>query len=171
VGTRELNRAVSRNPERFPEDFAFKLTLAETKALMFQPGTSKPGRGGTRKPATVFTEQGVAMLASVLRSSRAVAVSVAIVRAFVRLRDLLTGNRELASKVTELERKLATHDGAIRELFAAIRQLLAPPMPARRREMGFHTQLLPSPSRDQSKPTSPSRGDGARGRRATKGSS
>lgn len=92
------------------------------------------------------------MLASVLRSPRAVAVSVAIVRAFVSLRDLLSGNRELAAKVTELERKLATHDGAIRELFTAIRQLLAPPTPAEKREMGFHTRLLPPlPSRPRAK--------------------
>lgn len=154
VGTRELNRAVLRNVERFPDDFAFKLTLAETRALMFQLGTSKPGRGGSRKPATVFTEQGVAMLASVLRSPRAVAVSIAIVRAFVRLRDLLSGNRELAAKVAEFERKLATHDGAIRELFGAIRQLLAPPTPTEKREIGFHTGLLPAaPSRSKPKPS------------------
>ncbi len=147
VGTRELNRAVSRNPDRFPDDFAFKLSLEETRALMFQVGTSKAGRGGTRKAATVFTEQGVTMLASVLRSDRAVAVSVAIVRAFVRLRDMLAGNRELTAKVTELERKFSAHDGAIRELFAAIRQLLAPPPAASKREMGFHTQLLPRPGK------------------------
>jgi hypothetical protein len=163
VGTRDLNKAVARNPDRFPEDFAFKLTLEETralifqtgipisdepkgKALMFQPGTSKAGRGGTRKPATVFTEQGVAMLASVLHSPRAVLMSVAIVRAFVRLRDLLAGNRQLAAKLAELENKLSVHDGAIRELFAAIRQLLAPPA-RRHREIGFHTRLLPAPRR------------------------
>lgn len=152
VGTRELNRAVIRNFDRFPEDFAFKLTLAETQALMFQPGTSKPGRGGTRKPATVFTEQGVAMLASVLRSPRAVTVSVAIIRAFVHLRELLAGNRDLAVKLTELERKLANHDGAIRELFAAIRQLLAPTKPSKRREIGFHTRLLATSTPAAEKP-------------------
>lgn len=146
VGTRDLNKAVARNPARFPEDFAFKLTLEETKALMFQPGTSKPGRGGTRKPATVFTEQGVAMLASVLRSPRAVLISVAIVRAFVRLRELLAGNRQLAAKLAALEGRLAIHDGAIRELFAAIRQLLAPP-PRGHREIGFHTRLLQTPKK------------------------
>jgi hypothetical protein len=160
VTTFNLNKAVARNPDRFPEDFAFKLTLEETralifqtgisrpdepreKALMFQPGTSKPGHGGVRKPATVFTEQGVAMLASVLRSPRAVLISVAIVRAFVRLRELLAGNRQLAAKLAELEGKLSIHDGAIRELFAAIRQLLAPPSRSHR-EIGFHTRLLPT---------------------------
>jgi hypothetical protein len=91
VGTRDLNKAVTRNLDRFPDDFAFMLTLAETQALMFQFETSNVGRGGVRKPARVFTEQGVAMLASVLRSSRAAIVSVAIVRAFVRLRELLAG--------------------------------------------------------------------------------
>jgi hypothetical protein len=160
VTTSNLNKAVARNPDRFPEDFAFKLTLEETralifqtgisrpdepreKALMFQPGTSKPGRGGVRKPATVFSEQGVAMLASVLHSPRAVLVSVAIVRAFVRLRELLAGNRQLAAKLAGLEGKLAIHDGAIRELFAAIRELLAPPS-RKHREIGFHTRLLPT---------------------------
>jgi hypothetical protein len=120
VGTREFNRAITRNPARPPDDFAFKLTMVETRALMFQLGTSKLGRGGTRKPARVFTEQGVAMLASVLDSLRAVDVTVAIVRAFVRLRVMLAGNRELGAKFAELERKLATHDGAIREPLAAI---------------------------------------------------
>ena len=154
VTTFNLNKAVARNPDRFPDDFAFRLTREESAALKFQSGISKPGRGGSRKPATVFTEQGVAMLASVLRSLRAVAVSVAIVRAFVHLRDLLTGNRELAAKVAALERKLATHDGAIRELFDAIRQLLAPTLPTDKREIGFHTRLLPAaPARPKSKPS------------------
>jgi hypothetical protein len=144
VGTRELNRATTRNPARFPDDFAFKLTMSETRALMFQLGTSKLGRGGTRKPARVFTEQGVAMLASVLRSPRAVDVSVAIVRAFVRLREMLAGNRELGSKVAELERKLSTHDGAIRELFAAIRALLSEPRTSPRREIGFYSSRAPT---------------------------
>lgn len=89
AGTRDLNKAVGRNLDRFPQNFAFMLTLAETRALMFQPGTSKSGRGGVRKPARAFTEQGVAMLASVLRSTRAVAVSIAIVRAFVHMREVL----------------------------------------------------------------------------------
>jgi hypothetical protein len=153
VGTRDLNKAVSRNLARFPEDFAFVLTLEETRALMFQagtsksdaglrfqPGISKPGRGGTRKPARVFTEQGVAMLASVLRSRRAILVSVALVRAFVQLREMLSSHRELAAKLEELEQRLAGHDHAIRNLFETIRQLLEPPA-APRREMGFHTGM------------------------------
>jgi hypothetical protein len=138
VGTRDLNKAVSRNLDRFPEDFAFMLTLEETKTLMFQLGTSKPGRGGVRKPARVFTEQGVAMLASVLRSARAVVVSVAIVRAFVQLRELLATHRELAAKLAQLERKLEGHDTAIGNLFEAIRQLLGAGEPEHKRKIGFH---------------------------------
>jgi hypothetical protein len=154
VATRDLNKAVTRNPGRFPEDFAFSLTREETQNLMFQDGTSSfqptnqetvakgkaSDHGGTRKPARVFTEQGVAMLASVLRSPRAVTVSVALVRAFVQLRELLATHRDLAGKLGELERKLAGHDHAIRNLFETIRQLLEPPgKPAG--EMGFHTLL------------------------------
>jgi hypothetical protein len=138
VGTRDLNKAVARNLDRFPEDFAFMLTLEETRALMFQAGTSKSGRGGVRKPARVFTEQGVAMLAGVLRSPRAVAMSITIVRAFVQIRELLAQHRQLAGKLTELERKLQGHDHAIANLFEAIRQLLAPDGPRHRRKIGFH---------------------------------
>ena len=158
VGTRDLNKAVNRNIDRFPGDFAFLLTLEETRNLMFQAGTSslqpaepqvlnkiKGTYGGRRKPAMVFTEQGVAMLASVLRSSRAVVVSVALVRAFVQLRELLTTHRELAVKLGELERKLAGHDHAIRNLFETIRQLLEQPDHPTK-EMGFHT-LLKKPKR------------------------
>lgn len=153
VGTRDLNKAVNRNLDRFPEDFSFMLTREETRGLMFQSGTSsvqepaakdlaktKAGSGGTRKPARVFTEQGVAMLASVLRSPRAVVVSVALVRAFVQLRELLNTHRELAAKLGELERKLAGHDHAIRNLFETIRQLLEP-AETPGKEMGFHTLI------------------------------
>ena len=153
VTTFNLNKAVGRNVDRFPEDFAFVLTLEEMRNLIFQSGISssqaaggedlrktKRSYGGRRKPARAFTEQGVAMLASVLRSPRAVVVSVALVRAFAQLRELLTTHRELATKLTELERKLSGHDHAIRNLFETIRQLLEPPeRPAR--EMGFHTLL------------------------------
>ncbi len=127
VTTFNLNKAVSRNRDRFPEDFAFKLTSEETKALIFQSGISKPSHGGSRKPATVFTEQGVAMLASVLRSPRAVAMSVAIVRAFVAVREMLVGNQQLSAKLAELEHRLESHDESIGNLFEAIRQLLASP--------------------------------------------
>lgn len=154
VTTSNLNKAVTRNLERFPDDFSFHLTSVEVQNLKFQFGISSTdknsakhgvrsngGHGGSRKPPRVFTEQGVAMLASVLRSKRAATVNVAIVRAFVRLREMLAGNRELAGKLSELERKIATHDGAIRELFDAIRQLLLPAEPGAKREIGFHAVL------------------------------
>jgi hypothetical protein len=151
VTTFNLNKAVARNRDRFPGDFAFKLTMRETKALIFRTGISRSGHGGARKPATVFTEQGVAMLAGVLRSPRAVAVSIAIVRAFVRLRELLAGHRQLAVKLAELEKKLEGHDAAIANLFEAMRLLLVPPAPVPRREIGFHTRLLPEPKQGRSK--------------------
>jgi hypothetical protein len=138
VGTRDLNKAVSRNDVRFPSDFAFILTPDETRHLMFQLGTSSSRHGGRRKPATVFTEQGVAMLASVLRSPRAITMSIAIVRAFVQLRELISTHQVLAGKLTELERRLEGHDSAIADLFTAIRQLLASPAPKHHRRIGFH---------------------------------
>ena len=157
VKTFNLNKAVGRNTARFPDDFSFRLDAAEARHLPFQFGISSEKRpnserlmgrhGGRRNSPRVFTEQGVAMLASVLRSPRAVAVSVAIVRAFVRLRELLAENRELAAKMAELERKLASHDGAIHELFDAIQQLFTPPAPEEKRELGFHTRLLPPPGK------------------------
>lgn len=106
---------------------------------MFQIGTSRAtSHGGVRKPARVFTEQGVAMLASVLRGERATAVSIAIVRAFVQLRELLATHRELAAKLGLLERKLEGHDAAIANLCEAIRQLLGAGAPAHKRKIGFH---------------------------------
>jgi hypothetical protein len=96
VETSALNRAVKRNPERFPVDFVFHLTAEEYQSLIFQFGISNTGRGGRRKPTSAYTEQGVAMLSSVLRSERAVQVNIAIMRAFVSLRGLLLSNSELA---------------------------------------------------------------------------
>jgi ORF6N domain. len=150
IATRELNKAVTRNLERFPDDFAFHLTPEEFENLMFQSGTSShqaagsqrienspTAHGGRRKPPRVFTEQGVAMLASVLRSPRAVAMSVAIVRAFVQLREMLASHRQLAGKLAELEQRLEGHDEAIGNLFEAIRQLVTPDAPTHGRRMGF----------------------------------
>ena len=135
VSTKNLNKAVSRNLDRFPADFMFQLKEQEFINLKFQFGTSS--WGGTRKPPRAFTEQGVAMLSSVLRSKRAVQVNIAIMRAFVRLRQVLSSNKELASKLAELERKLESHDGQIRSLFEAIRRLMAPDQP--RPRIGFRT--------------------------------
>jgi hypothetical protein len=106
--------------------------------LMFQTGTSSSAHGGQRKPPTVFTEQGVAMVATVLRSPRAAKVSVALIRAFVQLREMLSSHRELGAKLVELETKLEGHDAAIGNLFEAIRQLLASPEPDHGRKIGFN---------------------------------
>lgn len=145
VETKALNRAVKRNTDRFPEDFMFQLTLKETEILRYQFGTSnlrsqsvisKEGRGGRRYLPYAFTEQGVAMLSGVLSSRRAVRVNVAIMRAFVRLRQMLATHAQLAQKLAELERKIEGHDQQIRSIFEAIRQLMAPSVPPRRR-IGF----------------------------------
>ena len=137
--THRLNEQVQRNAGRFPEDFAFQLTRQEFATLISQIAISKKGRGGRRKMPWVFTEHGAIMLASVLNSPVAVQASVRVVRAFVRLREVLASNRELAQTLAELERKFEGHDDAIRNLFEAIRQLLAPPEP-KRRGIGFHVR-------------------------------
>ena len=126
VATSHLNRAVRRNRKRFPEDFMFKLTQKEAKNLICQIGISSVYHGGRRFLPSVFTEQGVAMLSSVLKSQRAIDVNIAIMRAFVRLRELLSSNAELARKLDELEMK---YDAQFRVVFDAIRQLMTPPGP------------------------------------------
>ena len=149
VPTKALNQAVKRNADRFPEDFIFKLTREEFEALRSQIVTSKPrpGRGGRRYLAYAFTEHGAIMAANVLNSERAVAMSVYVVRAFIRLREVFAGNRVLAKKLADLERKLTArldiHEGAILQLFAEIRNLLSPPPPQpepKRRRIGFGHQ-------------------------------
>ncbi len=136
VETKVLNQAVKRNLSRFPEDFMFQLTMEETGNLRSQIVTSKTEHGGRRYLPYVFTEQGVAMLSSVLRSERAVQVNIAIMRAFVKLRELMTTHRELSDKITALERKYDAHDEQIRKIFEAIRLLLTPPTKAKR-PVGF----------------------------------
>jgi hypothetical protein len=137
VEAKVLNQAVSRNLDRFPEDFCFQLSPMESRNLKSQSVTSSLQHGGARKIRRVFTEQGVAMLASVLRSRRAGAMSIAIIRAFVQLRELLATHLELATKLAELEHRLEGHDSAIANLFEAIRQLLASPEPEHARKIGF----------------------------------
>ncbi len=136
VTTGNLNKAVRRNRERFPTDFMFQLTAEETKSLIFQFGISK-GRGGRRHFPYAFTEQGVAMLSSVLNSERAVKVNIAIMRAFVKLRRILETSRDLARKFSELERQVGKQDEEIAGIIEAIRQLMAPAEKPRR-EIGFH---------------------------------
>ncbi len=138
VQTKNLNKAVKRNAERFPADFMFQLTPEELRTLRFQFGTSK-ARGGLRYRPYAFTEQGVAMLSSVLKSDRAIKVNVAIMRTFVKLRQMLDTNRELAQKFSELQRRVGKHDDEIAVILEVIRQLMAPPEKPRR-EIGFHVR-------------------------------
>jgi len=133
VMTRRLNEAVRRNVARFPEDFMFRLTTEEYISLMSQIATSKPGRGGRRKLPYAFTEQGVAMLSSVLNSDRAIQVNITIMRVFVQIRRLLVSHEKLARKVDALEKK---YDSQFRGVFDAIRALMEPPKTPRRR-IGF----------------------------------
>jgi ORF6N domain len=132
VETRALLQAVKRNPERFPPDFMFELSAVEWTNLRSQSVTSKSGRGGRRYAPYAFTEQGVAMLSSVLNSDRAIAVNIEIMRSFVRIRALLEADRSLARKFDRLQQKLASHDEAIVGILAAIRQLMIPAQPKRR---------------------------------------
>lgn len=137
VPTFRLNEQVKRNLDRFPKDFMFLLTPQEVSNLRSQFAISSLGHGGKRYLPYAFTEQGVAMLSSVLRSKRAVQVNIVIMRAFVKLRQILAGNKELAEKLSQLERKLEGHDEQIHALFEAIRQLMMPPKPSRKR-IGFY---------------------------------
>jgi ORF6N domain len=134
VAVKLLNQAVKRNRSRFPEDFMFQLTAEEVDSLRSHFVTLKAGRGRHRKYRSfAFTEQGVAMLSSVLRSKRAVQVNIEIMRAFVRLRQMLASNAELARKLDALERK---YDAQFKVVFDAIRQLMTPPEP-NKRKIGF----------------------------------
>ena len=139
VTSGRLNEAVKRNRGRFPIDFMFQLTKPEFENLTSQIAISSSGWGGRRHPPFAFTEQGVAMLSSVLRSTRAVQVNITIIRTFVQLRELAATHKELATKLTELERKVAGHDGHIRSLFEAIRQLMSAPSSSERR-IGFEVK-------------------------------
>lgn len=138
VSTKQLNQQFKRNRGRFPEDFAFQLTNSEFTRLRSQIVTSKT-RGGRRYLPWVFTEHGALMLASVLNSEVAIQASVRVVRAFVRLREMVAANADLANKLKELERRLDSHDEAIVELFATLRRLLEPE-PKPKREIGFHVR-------------------------------
>jgi ORF6N domain len=137
VTTGNLNLAVRRNAARFPSDFMFQIPASEIEALRSSsPSLSGGGRGGRRKPATAFTEQGVAMLSSVLRSPRAIQVNIEIMRAFVRLRHLLATNADLARRLDEME---ATYDRQFRVVFQTLRQLMTEPEPPPPAPLGFQT--------------------------------
>jgi len=135
VETKALKRAVRRNKGRFPDDFMFVLTNQEYYSLRCQIGTLKRGKHSKYLPYA-FSEQGVAMLSSVLHSNRAVKVNIAIMRAFVRLREIIGAHKDLMNKLEDLERKFESHDVQIHRIFEAIRQLMEPEQKPRRR-IGF----------------------------------
>ncbi|MBL8633275.1 MAG: ORF6N domain-containing protein [Myxococcales bacterium] len=137
VETKALNQAVRRNIERFPDDFMFQLTSDEAIGLRSQTVTLKTGRGQHRKYLPfAFTEQGIAMLSSVLKSPRAIQVNIEIMRAFVRLRQMVTSNADLARKLNALERK---YDGQFKIVFAAIREFTEPIPKKKGRPIGFRS--------------------------------
>ena len=150
VTTKRLNQQFTRNRKRFPLDFAFQLKAGEFTNLRSQIATSSSGlrlqfatsnrRGGRRYLPWVFTEHGAIMLASVLNSDVAVQASVRVVRAFIKLREMVAANAQLASKLEELERRLDSHDEAIVDLFAVLKRLLESPEPKTKREIGFHVR-------------------------------
>jgi len=143
VETKRLIEQVKRNLDRFPEDFMFQLRKDEAAALRSQIATSNAGRGGRRYAPYVFTEQGVAMLSSVLRSKTAVAVNIEIMRAFVELRRVAGSFRELQERLDQMEldigARLSEHDEQLRQIFEALRRLIAPPPPAKR-PVGFRVR-------------------------------
>lgn len=137
VDVKQLKRQVRRNKDRFPKDFLFELSIEEQRSLRYQFGTLKRG-AHSKYRSYAFTEQGVAMLSSVLGSKRAIQVNIAIMRAFVKLRQLAAGHKDLAIKLEQLERKVGGHDEQIRSLFEAIRRLMEPPA-SKSRRIGFST--------------------------------
>jgi hypothetical protein len=139
VGTKALIQAVSRNRNRFPSDFMFQLSFQEFSALRSQIVTAK-GRGGRRTPPYVFTEHGVAMLSSVLRSENAVEINIHVVRTFVRLRQLIASHAGLAEKLEHLEQK---YDGQFRVVFDAIRKLMSDTAVPAKRQIGFGREQEP----------------------------
>jgi hypothetical protein len=133
VSTKRLNEQVRRNRSRFPGDFMFQLTREEVRSLRSQFATSKKGRGGRRYAPLVFTEQGIAMLSTVLNSERAIQVNIEIMRAFVRLREMIATHKDLARKLEVLEKR---YDAQFKVVFDAIRELMAWPEP-KKRKIGF----------------------------------
>jgi hypothetical protein len=148
VTTARLNQQVRRNRQRFPADFVFVLTTQENASLMLRFATSKSGHGGRRKPMLAFTEHGAIMAATVLNSTAAVEMSIYVVRAFLKSRELLASNVELAKRLDELEarivKRLGAHDRTIAGILAAVRQLTSPPS-SKRRTIGFTGNLEEEP--------------------------
>ncbi len=150
VANKVLNQAVERNAKRFPPDFSYFLTEHEVANLKSQIVTSSLGHGGRRKPPRVFTEEGVAMLSSVLRSETAVRVNIAIMRAFVRLRRLLATPGDLVTQVQQLAETVKVHDTHIQAIIDALQKMLTPPPDAPpKRRIGFHDSSTDSPTEDK----------------------
>ena len=143
VSTKALNQAVKRNSKRFPKDFMFKLTKTEKNRLVTNCDRFKPLKHSSVNP-NAFTEQGVAMLSSVLNSERAIQVNIAIMRVFVRIREIVSTHKDLLYKLILLEKKVEKHDMNISAIFEAIHQLIAPPEKPKRR-IGFHSDLKINP--------------------------
>jgi ORF6N domain len=137
VSVKRLNEQVKRNRERFPADFMFQLTAHENDCLKSQIATSNLGSGGRRTLPYAFTEHGAIMASTVLNSKPAEEMAVFVVRAFVRLREMLSANRQIAARIEELEERLETHDSTIQDIIDAIRRLMMPPSKSRRRRIGF----------------------------------
>ncbi len=137
VSTTRFNEAVKRNAKRFPEDFSFFVTRAESKELISQNAISKPARVGRRKLPRVLTEHGALMAAGILNSERAVAMSIYVIRAFVELRERLTANATILKRLAEIDRELLVHNTALHDIYQKLLPLLSPsPQPARR-QIGF----------------------------------
>ena len=151
VELRRLNEQVRRNMDRFPESFAFQLTAKEFAAMQPSYKTQK-AHGGARKLPWVFTEYGALQLAGVLNSKAAIAASVRIAEVFISMREQLAAHKELAVKLAELEGRVAGHDEAIQNLFEAIRQLVEPPLPENRKQIGFHISDGKTPYRVKTVP-------------------
>ena len=143
VTTGQLNQAVKRNVARFKDGFAFQLSSHEFSALISQSVISKIGRGGRTKLPWVFTEHGALMLGNVLNSKTAVEASVRVVKVFISMREQLAAHKELAGKLAELEGRITGHDEALQNLFEAIRQLIEPPLPENRKQIGFMRETAP----------------------------
>lgn len=141
VSVGRLNEQVKRNQSRFPADFMFQLTAKEDQILRSQIAISSQKHGGRRYPPHAFTEHGAIMAATVLNSKRAIEMSVFVVRAFVRMREMLANNRQLAAKINELDRRLETHDTAIQDLIDALKELMVPAETTKKHKLGF--QLPP----------------------------
>ena len=137
VTTKHLNRAIIRNPKRFPEDFMFQLTDQEYESLRYQFGTSKIARGGRRYSPYVFTELGVGMLSSVLNSDRAVQMNIFIIRAFAKLREMLSTHKDLAVKIEELERRQEKQGKELMSVYSFIKKFIEEPVKTKEK-IGFN---------------------------------